>query len=169
MILLICNTINLSCDLFQIDAVFLNLNQFDICCPCISIAFYSLLFQQLKNFELSFVIILDTLLLYTFHIFLYCYLGKMASQSYEKMTYCLYESNWMELNTDLQRFFVLMIKNTQRPLFYHGYAMVNLHLETFSKVSKLDSAYSNDLRKSIFQLLRTVFSYYMMFKTIAAE
>lgn len=61
----------------------------------------------------------------------------MASESYERMTYCLYESDWMELNNDLQKCFVLIIKNTQIPLFYHGYGMVNLNLETFSNVNHL--------------------------------
>lgn len=58
----------------------------------------------------------------------------MASESYEKLTNCLYESNWIDLSTQLQKSFLILITNTQIPLFYHGFGMVDLNLQTFSKV-----------------------------------
>lgn len=51
------------------------------------------------------------------------------------MADCLYEANWQELPPELQKNFILMIQNAQRPCFYHGFGMAILNLETFTKVS----------------------------------
>lgn len=58
----------------------------------------------------------------------------MATDNFEKMADCLYESNWPDLPIHLQKYFILMIENTQRPIFYHGFNMIKLNLETFGKV-----------------------------------
>lgn len=67
--------------------------------------------------------------------FLCCFYGKLATESYAKMANSLFESNWSDLPNDLQKYFVLMIGNAQQPLYYHGFTMVILELETFCKVS----------------------------------
>lgn len=53
------------------------------------------------------------------------------------MADCLYESDWHELSVDLQQKVVLMIQNMQRPLFYTGFGVAVLNLETFTKVSEM--------------------------------
>lgn len=67
-------------------------------------------------------------------IFVMCFFGKMATESFEKMSYCLFEFDWHRLPVHLQKYFILMIGNTQRPLFYHGFGICILNLETFTKV-----------------------------------
>lgn len=69
-------------------------------------------------------------------MFLYCYFGEMATESYEKLTDSLYEGNWQELKPDLQKYIILMIANAQRPLYYHGFEVAILSLNTFAKVSQ---------------------------------
>lgn len=69
------------------------------------------------------------------HLFVYCFFGKLATESFEKMAYCLYESNWYGLSVDLQKNFILMIENAQIPIFYHGFEMLVLNLETFTQVN----------------------------------
>lgn len=68
-------------------------------------------------------------------MFVYCFFGKMATESFEQMSICLYESNWTEFSVDLQKYIMLMIQNSQRTLFYHGFGIINLDLMTFCKVS----------------------------------
>lgn len=46
----------------------------------------------------------------------------------------LYESNWQDLPVDMQKYFILMIKNANRPISYNGFGVATLNLETFLKV-----------------------------------
>lgn len=68
-------------------------------------------------------------------LFFYCYFGRLATESYEKLADCLFESNWLDLTIELQKYLALMIANMQKPLYYHGFGVANLDLETFKKVS----------------------------------
>lgn len=69
------------------------------------------------------------------NLFVYCYFGMLATKSYMDMSDSMYESNWYKLPIQLQTYIILMIENMQRPLYYHGFGMVILDLETFTKVS----------------------------------
>lgn len=69
------------------------------------------------------------------NLFLFCHFGKSATNSYEMLADCLYESDFQSLPVELQKYFILMIADVQRPLCYDGYGLVILDLETFSKVS----------------------------------
>lgn len=80
-------------------------------------------------------------------MFLFCYFGRLATDIYGQMSYCLYESNWQSLPLDTQKkFLVLMIQNANRPLKYHGSGIVTLDLETFSMVH-LDMKHFNSIKK----------------------
>lgn len=70
------------------------------------------------------------------NLFVYCYYGKMATESFEKLNDCVYDVNWYELPIGLQKYFILMIQNTQRPIFYYGFGVAVLNLETFTDVSR---------------------------------
>lgn len=59
----------------------------------------------------------------------------MATESFGQMTECLFGYSWYELPVDLQKYFVLMIANAQQPMFYNGFKIAVLNLETFTKVS----------------------------------
>lgn len=106
------------------------------------------------------------------NLFLYCYFGKLATES--QNSWCLYETNWQNLPLDLQKYFILMIANVQKPLHYHGFKIAVLDLETFTNVRNRQSC--QKLLGSCFvfllwsfnfsQFLKTVFTYYMMFKTL---
>lgn len=68
-------------------------------------------------------------------IFLYCYFGKIATDSVMNMTDCLFQSKWLNLPVDLQKYFIFMIGNARQPLFYDGFRIATLNLETFIGVS----------------------------------
>lgn len=101
----------------------------------------------------------------------YCYFGKSATESFLKMADSLYEANWIERPVSLQKYFVLAIQNAQRPLFYHGYGIAVLDLDTLANVSKViwdeQDRWTDWI--SFLQMLKTVLSYYMMFKTITTD
>lgn len=76
----------------------------------------------------------------------------MATQSYEDMANCLFEGNWQKLSVRLQTFLIPMIENAQRPIYYHGFGVAVLNLETFMRVRMLHPAWqmqSFDLFNSI--------------------
>lgn len=67
-------------------------------------------------------------------LFVYCNSEKRASESFVKMADCLYDVNWYELPPSTQKCFIIMIRSAQKPLFYHGFGILILDLETMTKV-----------------------------------
>lgn len=68
-------------------------------------------------------------------LYLYCYYGKCVTDSYLSFADCLYESNWICRPIAVQKLYILMIVHAQVPLSYHAYNIIDLNLETFTKVS----------------------------------
>lgn len=64
----------------------------------------------------------------------------MATDNFEAMSDRLYECKWYELPIGLQKYFVLMIQNTQKPIHYSGFGVLRLTLETFTGVGIKKSA-----------------------------
>lgn len=108
--------------------------QFDITSndqPCV---FPSKL-QLLRNFDFTIVMVLFTFSFSMLALFLYCYFGMTATENYEKMADSLYGSNWIGLPVKLQKYVILMIMYGQKPLYYHGFHVVVVNLETYTNVS----------------------------------
>lgn len=98
-------------------------------------------FKKFQNFDFDVTSAMTTVSVGMTNLFIYCYFGKLATDTYKKMSDCVFEMNWPELPNDLQKYIILMVRNMQKPLYYHGFGIVNLDLETFTKV-----------RNSFFQL-----------------
>ena len=62
----------------------------------------------------------------------------MATESFEKMSDCVFDMDWYELPIGLQKYYVLMIEIIQKPHYYHGFRVIYLNLETFTRVSIKD-------------------------------
>ncbi|XP_055297593.1 odorant receptor 2a-like [Sitodiplosis mosellana] len=108
--------------------------------------------QQIKRLDINgflFWIIIASMCIS--NLFLCCFLGKLASKSYEQMADALYDCNWHKLPLNLQKYLIIMIADAQIPLNYHGCGVITLNLETFSG------------------LMRSVYTYYMMLKTLNVE
>lgn len=88
---------------------------------------------MIHDFNISILIMIFGVLISASNLFLYCFYGKHTTDSYIAFADCLFESNWLNLPNDLQKYFVPMIAHAQKPLFYHGY-IVDLNLKTLSKV-----------------------------------
>lgn len=68
-------------------------------------------------------------------LFLYCYFGKIASDSSFGIADLLFNANWQALPIELQKYVITMIAIAQHPLHYDGFGVAVLHLETYTKVS----------------------------------
>lgn len=82
------------------------------------------------------------------NLFIYCYCGQSAHECYFDLQKCFYEADWLKLPNDLQKYLIVMIENAQRPLFYNGFGLAYLNLNTFV------------------QMIKTALSYYMIFKRL---
>lgn len=61
----------------------------------------------------------------------------MATDSFDKMCDCLFECKWFECHTDMQKYFILLMVNAQRPLQYDGSGIIILNLQTYGKVNEI--------------------------------
>lgn len=84
------------------------------------------------------MIIISTALATMCTILFFCYFGERATESFENMSDLLYETIWPDLPTNIQKDFIIMMANMQRPIHYHGFNVFILSLKTFVAVrSKL--------------------------------
>lgn len=68
-------------------------------------------------------------------MFPYCYFGKLASESFAKMSDSVYNNaNWYELPIRLQKYIILMLSDMQKPLCYHGFGIIVADLNTYIRV-----------------------------------
>lgn len=61
----------------------------------------------------------------------------MATNNLIKFGDEIFDSDWYELPIEIQKSFILVIANAEKPLYYDGLHMVCLNLPTFAKVSDL--------------------------------
>lgn len=80
-------------------------------------------------------ITLSSMAVASIYLYGFCYYGKLATDSFEKMADSLYMSNWMRFPIHLQKHLILIIQNSRRPIEYQGFfAVFTVNLETFTKV-----------------------------------
>lgn len=156
---------------------------------CVNLIGISQLKNLLKRFEFEFEQIRVPFISFFFafrwrcvlSLFIYCYFGKMASRSFEKMCQLVSNSDWHTLPVNLQKYFILIIANMQQPLVYRGFASIHLDLETFIFVSSalcsiisekcavLENLGVFHWKFAIFQLVRRIITFFMMFRTMRSD
>lgn len=137
MIQLIFGTLYIACVIFQLSLVLMTkFHNYPFFFLQILSRLTILYWQQVEHFDASITVVLLRFTINLTILLVFCYYGKMATESFENMADCLYESNWLDLTVDLQKYFITLIINTQRRLYYHGYGMVVLDLETFCRASE---------------------------------
>lgn len=101
-------------------------------------------------------------------LYLYCYCGQVSTDSYTSIADRLYNSEWVSAPIKLRRMYVLMIAHAQKRMYYRGYGVVDLNLETYLRVSifaltkMVDKGYGLML-----QLVKSIVGYVLMFKRFA--
>lgn len=91
-------------------------------------------FQQIQKLDYLLASVISTTSVGMLVLLFYCYYGKVATESYAKMPDCLFNMHWYGLPIKLQKCFVLMIENMQKPIYYHGFEVATLDLGTFVQV-----------------------------------
>lgn len=103
-----------------------------------------LLFKQHEQIDYDVCILLFSTIICASTLFMFCYFGKLATESYEQMAHCLYKCNWHTFSVTQRKYIVTMIQNAQSPAFYHTMRVAILNLETFFKVRhKLTKMHDN--------------------------
>lgn len=113
-----------------------------------------------------------TILLNTEWIFMHCLLGKLVTDRFNQLPDYLFNTKWYKLPVKVQKYFILLLANTQQPLLFHGFGIYVLDLEKFASVCRiLIFILKRDLNIDHvflhFQTMNRVYSNYMMFRTIA--
>lgn len=128
-------------------------------------------FQALHHLTITFVLMTFAISVGTSNLFFYCYFGKYATDYLAAFANCLFQSNWFMMSNQIQKPFVIMIAYAQIPCIYHGSNIANLNLELFTGVSKCLLVLLLFLNFHLFlrQMLKTIISYYLTFKTLTAE
>lgn len=67
--------------------------------------------------------------------FLYCYFATIASDRVLNVGKKTFDSNWYDFPQDLQKYIVLIISRSQKPIYFTGLGLVHCTLETLGKVS----------------------------------
>lgn len=88
------------------------------------------------HFDLDEIMICIECAVGVLNIFMHCLFGKLATDQFDQLPNYLFESNWPNLPLQLQKYFVLMMANAQQPLYFSGFGIVILNLETFTKVNE---------------------------------
>lgn len=126
--ILISNMMEMACFFFQMELVTISHSNYE------SASINLCLLQWFTRLDFS-IIVTSVAALYSLSaLLLYCYFGKVATESFENKADCLYDVNWPELRVKWQKCIVIMIASTQKPRYYHGIGLAVLKLETFSKV-----------------------------------
>lgn len=95
-------------------------------------------FKQMEHIDSNFTVVLYMIFEICVALsnpFYFCYSGKQSTESYMQMGDCAYDIAWYNLPVELEKFIILLIANTQEPLYYRGLNVVTLDLETFSIVA----------------------------------
>ena len=88
----------------------------------------------MNHSDFKIVVILGAFAYTIWNLFIFCNFGKFVTQSFEKMANRIYESNWLDLSPNLQKYIVMMIANAQRPIYYSAFEIVYMNLHTFTSV-----------------------------------
>lgn len=145
-----CNMLALACATFKLELVFKNSKLINLFEMFLSITILNLLattIQELEHFDSDTNMLFTTMLSGLLNLFIYCSFGKLATESFGQMSNCLFESEWLKLPVKLQKCYIIIIANAQIPLFYHGFDIIVLNLETFASVSMICKGQNNEKMK----------------------
>lgn len=68
------------------------------------------------------------------NLYFYCYGGDVATRNFAQYADSLFNVDWYKTPNHLQKFFILMIAETQRPLRFEGYRIIDINLNAFTNV-----------------------------------
>lgn len=91
-------------------------------------------YQALRSPNIYVVTVLNVFATSAANLYLYCMAGARLTTNCIMFSDALFESNWWKMPNHLQKYFILLIAETQKPLFLEGYGIIRITLEAFTKV-----------------------------------
>lgn len=67
-------------------------------------------------------------------MFIYSYFATKVTSQIQAIGDKMYETEWNRFQLEFQPFIRLIISRSHRPLYFHGYGLINCDMVTFSKV-----------------------------------
>lgn len=68
------------------------------------------------------------------NLFVFCFLGAVVTDNFSKLPDIMYETKWYRLPPTIQKHYILIMANMQRPHVFDGFHVVCLDLDRFTKV-----------------------------------
>lgn len=142
-------------------------------------------FLQLQGLEIGdHLLIVSALSILTIWLplfYMLCNFGESVTNISGSLDQCVYSQSWYMCPKETQRYFILLLMMTHRPLYINGFASLHCSRETFKNVtshfvSLLDSNKSGSFRRIhigsfqfvqfplLFQVMNAGYSYFMILR-----
>lgn len=82
----------------------------------------------IHDFQLNFIITFLGVFISGFTLFLYCDSAQLATDNLIQFGDEVFDSAWYELSNEIQKTYILLIANAEKPLRYDGLNMVYLNV-----------------------------------------
>lgn len=116
--------------------------------------------QQFHHPSFNLLTILSLMVFGMINLFIYCYFGKIATDSFEDMADAIYlKMDWQKLSLKHRKYLILLIGNMQRPIYYHGFKIAVVDLTTYIRVSEIQMYFNRNWSWFYFWVCVHIFSY----------
>lgn len=92
------------------------------------------LFQNLQNITYLFLQSILTTSAIVLITFIFCFFGNNVTIKFNETAVHAYNSSWYLCPIHLQRYIILMMQRSQRPLYLTGYKVTRCSLDSFTSV-----------------------------------
>lgn len=76
-------------------------------------------------------------------MYIYSYFATKVTSQIQIIGDKMYETNWNRFPLEFQPFLQPIIIRSQRPLYFHGYGLINCDMATFAKVKTFQKYFSS--------------------------
>lgn len=90
--------------------------------------------QAIQNLDPKIFMIILGLPMSTGTVFLYCYVGSLTTEQFSRYATIPYESDWLMMPLQLQKFLLIIVAEARRPVEFSGLGLFSLNLMAFGKV-----------------------------------
>lgn len=93
-------------------------------------------FQSIQDPGADIGVIMYVTFIALLNLYLYCYFGHFTTNTFALYPRYFFETDWFKLPANMQKYFIILLGNSNKPLTYDGFKLISLNLETFLKVRK---------------------------------
>lgn len=89
----------------------------------------------LRNPNLYLLTVFNVVFVSSSNLYFYSFGGSVVTENALKYADALFDLDWYTMPNEFQKFFIIMIGETQRPIYLHGYGLIRLSLDGFMRVN----------------------------------